>query len=116
MRYIAVYTLFFSLFITACNSNKKVLPIQQMKVVMWDIITTDEWMKLSATKDSSILLKKENISLYNKIFGLHKISKDEFYNSYEYYQAHPNEMKILLDSVAAFGIKKRDTLTNHIGK
>jgi hypothetical protein len=83
---------------------------------MWDMITADEWMKLAVAKDSTIPLKKENISQYNKIFSLHKISKDEFFNSYTFYKTHPNQMKILLDSLTAFSIRKRDTLTYHIGK
>lgn len=81
---------------------------------MWDIVNADEWIKIAAIKDSTIVLKKENIALYNKIFALHKITKDEFYSSYNYYENHPNEMKILLDSISAYGIKKRDTLTNHL--
>ncbi len=113
MKKLIFYTLFVLIF-ASCSSNKKTIPIQKMKLVMWDIINADEWMKFAAAKDSTISIKKENIALYNKIFALHKISKDEFYNSYSYYENHPNEMKILLDSISAFGIKKRDTLTNHL--
>ena len=97
----------------ACSGHNKPLPIQKMKVVMWDVVNADEWMKFASIKDSTIAIKKENIALYNKIFALHKITKDEFYSSYNYYENHPNEMKILLDSISAYGIKKRDTLTNH---
>jgi len=66
--------------------------------------------------DSIIDSTQKNLALYNKIFQLHNISKDEYYTSYDYYKNHPNEMKILLDSVAAFGTRRRDTLNNHIGK
>ena len=113
MRKTSFYILALLTILIACNSNKQLLPIQKMKVVMWDMVNADEWMKLAAVKDSTIILKKENIALYNKVFALHKISKDEFYTSYSYYQNHPNEMKILLDSIAAYGVKQRDTLTNH---
>ena len=109
-----IYILVSSLIFFACKNDHKLLPIPQMKFVMWDIINADEWMKLAAVKDYTILLKKENISLYNKIFTLHKISKEDFYNSYNYYETHPNDMKILLDSLAAFGKRNRDTLTNHL--
>lgn len=77
---------------------------------MWDVINADEWMKAASIKDSTVIAKKQNIALYNKIFALHKITKQQFYDSYNYYQTHPNEMKMLLDSVAAYGIKKRDSL------
>ena len=109
-----IYILIFSTLLFACNGKSKVIAIPKMKFIMWDIVNADEWMKLAVAKDSSITIKKENIALYNKIFTLHKITKDEFYNSYNYYETHPNEMKILLDSIAAFGIRKRDTLTNHL--
>jgi hypothetical protein len=80
---------------------------------MWDMITADAWMKQQFPIDSIVDSTKRNIALYNKVFSLNKISKEDYYASYNYYKAHPNEMKILLDSVAAFGIRKRDTLTNH---
>ncbi len=100
----------------ACNQKKKAIAIPQMKLVMWDVITADEWMRKQSIADTIIDSTKKNIALYNKIFALHKITKEEYYSSYDYYKNHPNEMKILLDSLAAFGTRKRDTLTNHIGK
>lgn len=99
-----------------CTSNDKIIEPQKMKLVMWDMITADEYNKLIVAKDSSFVIQKHNISLYNNIFALHKISKQQFYNSYQYYQSHPNEMKILLDSIAAFGIKKRDSSANRLVK
>jgi hypothetical protein len=107
--------IFFVIFFS-CKTKVKVLPINKMKVVMWDITSADEWMKISNSKDSTQLLKKQNISLYNKIFALHQTTKEEFYNSYNYYQNNPNEMKALLDSLMNYGTKKRDTIVNHIGK
>lgn len=104
------------LLLYACNEKKRLITIPQMKLVMWDVITADEWMKKQILSDTIIDSSKRNIALYNKIFSLHKITKEDYYSSYDYYKNHPNEMKILLDSLAAFGTRKRDTLTNHIGK
>jgi hypothetical protein len=100
----------------ACNQKQKVIAIPQMKLVMWDVITADEWMKRQFPTDTIVDSTKKNIALYNKIFSLYKLTKEDYYSSYDYYKNHPNEMKILLDSLAAFGTRKRDTLTNHIGK
>ena len=98
----------------ACKHKPQVLPINKMKMVMWDMVSVDEWMKITASKDSTQLLKKQNISLYNKVFATHQITKEDFYNSYNYYQNHPNDMKILMDSLMSYGTKKRDTVVNHI--
>jgi hypothetical protein len=103
-------------FFCSCNRKEQVIAIPQMKLVMWDVITADEWMRKQFSTDTIIDSTKKNIALYNKIFALHKITKEEYYNSYNYYKNHPNEMKTLLDSLAAFGTRKRDTLNNHIGK
>ncbi len=110
------FLLIFLLFFFSCKTKPKVLPINEMKLVMWDMVSADEWMKIASSKDSIHLLSKQNISLYNKIFDLHHTTKDEFYNSYNYYQSNPSEMKALLDSLTNYGTKKRDTIINHIGK
>ncbi len=100
----------------ACKQESSTLAPTQMKLIMWDMITADEWLKFAASRDSSIVYKKQQTSLYNKIFTLNKTTKQDFYSSYQYYQLHPTEMKLLLDSLSAYGIRKRDTITNHLGK
>lgn len=113
MKIIVIYlVLLVALF--SCHKKEKVIAIPQMKFVMWDMITADAWIKHQFPSDTIIDSTKKNIALYNKIFVLNKISKETYFNSYNYYKAHPNEMKILLDSVAAYGARKRDTLTNHL--
>lgn len=116
MRTITFYSLFFMVLALACKNTTTILPPTQMKLIMWDMITADEWLKLAANKDSSIIRKKQNTSLYNKVFALNKTSKEIFYYSYQYYQSHPTEMKVLLDSLSVYGIRKRDTITNHLSK
>jgi Domain of unknown function (DUF4296) len=98
----------------ACKHNATIIPPQQMKLIMWDMVTADEWLKIAAKSDSNIVATKQNTSLYNKVFILHKTTKETFYNSYKFYQTHPNEMKLLLDSLSVYAIKKRDTITNHL--
>jgi hypothetical protein len=116
MRITIFYIIFIVVVLIGCNQQSDVIPPTQMKQIMWDMITADEWLKLAAKKDSSVIYKKQQTSLYNKIFTINKTTKEAFYSSYQYYQTHPNEMKILLDSLSAFGIRKRDTITNHLGK
>ena len=108
--------MFISFGLHSCTSKVKTIAPQKMKLIMWDIITADEWLNNRSIKDSTILFNKQNLSLYNKIFALHQTTKDEFYSSYAFYQKHPTQMKMLLDSLATYGIKKRDSLTTHLGK
>lgn len=100
------------IFFAGCH-QQKIIPLQKMKLVLWDITLADEYAKIKLQQNALVFIKKENLSLYNKVFSLHQVSKDEFYESYTYYQSHPIEMKTLLDSLAAYGIRKRDSLNNH---
>lgn len=105
---------FLLLFITSCNKTSKPLPISTMKMVMWDMINADEWMKIAASKDSNVLLSKKNVSLYNKIFADYNITRDKFYSSYSFYQNNPNQLKELMDSLMSYATRKRDTILNHL--
>lgn len=103
----------FSVCSLSCH-QQKAIPPQKMKLILWDMVNADEFAKIKLQQNALVFSKKENLSLYNKVFSLHQVSKDEFYESFSYYQSHPVEMKTLLDSLAAYGIKKRDSLNNHL--
>ncbi len=111
MRNYIVCSLFI-LFLFACKSKKKVIEIPKMKLIMWDMVTADALVQQQFALDSIIDSTKKNVGYYNKIFALNNVSKEEYFDSYNYYTQHPNEMKILLDSLAAFGVRMRDSATN----
>ena len=79
-----------------------------MKAIMWDMVCADELYAESATKDSTLKIKKDNFRLYQQVFAIHKISKNTFYSSYRYYQSHPDEYKILMDSLQAYGTLQKN--------
>jgi len=87
----------------SCNTEEDILPINEMKPIMWDLLTADEWFNQTAITDSTARLKQKNTQLYNQIFEKYKITKKQFYNSYNYYQMHPTELKVLIDSVENYG-------------
>jgi hypothetical protein len=72
-----------------------------MKLVVWDMMKADEWFVQTSIKDTLHLRKKENIQLYEEVFSIHKTSRKQFYNSYKYYQGHPDKFKVLMDSITA---------------
>ena len=91
--------------IYACSDKDKlpkgVLPKQQMREVMWDMIRAGEFLNgFVFDKDSSLNKISESEKWYEKIFQLHKISKAEFETSYAYYNGRPALMKEILDSLA----------------
>ena len=64
---------------------------------------TQNYIKAKGIKNDSI----ENAGLQQKIFQLHKVSRKDFYTSYNYYAARPVEMRKILDSISAKGERDR---------
>ena len=94
-----------------CGDGNKapsnLLAKEKMQLVMWDLLEansfTQRYMKMDTLKNPAI----ENLQMQQQIFQLHKINKDDFYRSYDYYSSHPDEMRILLDSIVAIGERNK---------
>lgn len=85
-----------------------VLPVNEMKLVMWDMIQADEMVNYNAIRDTTINRQQESLKLYGKVFHLHKITEADYGKSYEYYRLHPEMEKELLDSLQSYGNKMRE--------
>ena len=87
-----------------------------MKLVMWDLIKAGEWYSQIISRDSALRNKKEDIRLYEQVFAIHGITKDQFYTSYKYYEAHPVQFKVLIDSLDAFSNREKISLFEKYSK
>ena len=90
--------------ISCGNSDKRpadVLEPKKMQAVLWDIIKADAFTTQYIKNDSAKNAVEENLKLQQQVFAIHKISKADFYKSYDYYQSHTTEFKVLLDSMIA---------------
>jgi len=86
-----------------------ILPLSKMQTVMWDMIQADQYAALSVAKDSSghINNKTETLKLYEEVFRLHEVSREEFRKSYRYYLDHPELNQQLFDSLISQGNRLR---------
>ena len=71
------------------------------------MIQADQFSKQFIVKDSS----KKNISvetmkLYDEVFQIHHITKDEFQKSYQFYISRPDILKNVFDSLSAQGNRR----------
>jgi hypothetical protein len=89
----------------SCKSSvpKDVLPPQKMQAVLWDVMLADETADYYSVKDSSFRKLSKHVDYYQKIFAIHKISKEDFTRSLAYYTDHPATLKTILDSLQSFG-------------
>jgi hypothetical protein len=114
------YLIILILIVTAgCGGNstdKKVLPVQDMKLIMWDMLKADEYYIKLTTNDTAQQFKNENFRLYDQVFRAYKINRKQFYSSYKYYESHPDLFKVLIDSVDEVAKRQRTALTDTTGK
>ncbi len=95
--------LVFVVLLASCSSKndipKGVLKPEKMQLVLFDMIRADNFAFDYITKDTSKKPEAELAKLQQKVFAIHKISRTDFYKSYEFYKAHPNIMEPMLDSM-----------------
>ncbi|HEY0678466.1 MAG TPA: DUF4296 domain-containing protein [Chitinophagaceae bacterium] len=92
-------------FFTACGKNDRpddTLSRTKMENIIWDMVMADEYLQTILLKDTAITdIKAERYKLYEQVFKLHNISREQFRKSYEYYASRPQDSKVLFDSLSA---------------
>jgi hypothetical protein len=96
----------------ACSDKNRVpggiLPMDKMEQVMWDMAQADQYAMFYLVKDSAhIDRKSETMRLYEEVFRLHQVTREEFGKSYRYYLDHPALNQVLFDSIIARGVRAR---------
>ncbi len=72
------------------------------------MIQADQFTKAYLAKDSAKMnVKLERIKLYQEVFNIHHVSKDEFQKSYEFYMSRPDLAKTMFDSLTAYANRQR---------
>lgn len=100
------------LLVVSCSDKDKVpsgiIPRDKMETVLWDMIQADQYSALYLLKDSArINVKTETQKLYEEVFRLHQISREDFRKSFQYYQEHPDLTRSVFDSLLARGNRQR---------
>ena len=92
------------IFFFACSSGQNipdsVLPPKKMEAIFWDMLRADELAGQYKLTDTSKTLLQLHSELYDKIFSLHKISRDEFNKSFRFYQSRPDVFKPILENLS----------------
>ena len=105
MRYFLIA--FFLFLFQSCVEKDKlpanVLSKNKMQSVLWDLLRADEFVVNNSTKDSALNIRDKSIELYDQVFRIHNITRDEFQKSLDYYQTRPDLLKVILDSISNQG-------------
>lgn len=97
-----------------CSNKDKVpsgtLPKEKMEAVLWDILQAERFTSTYVSKDSSKNVKLENFKMYNQVFAIHQVSRDEFVKSYKFYLSRPDIARVLFDSMATRANRQREDM------
>ncbi len=112
-----VYFLFLLMMLASCSGDsfpKEIIPPKKMQDVFWDYLRADVYTTDYIATDSTKNAVAENLRLQNIVFANHKVSKEQFYKSYNYYLDHPELMTRLLDSMMAIQNRKQININDTI--
>lgn len=95
---------------SACSSGdnkipKNVLPVDKMKLIIWDLTQAGSYANYLKEKDTSS--KRLNTMYMAEVLKIHHISKEDFFKSFKFYQSDPSLNKVLFDSVSAYAQRQR---------
>jgi len=79
-----------------------------MRVIMHDLIIADQFVSQYLVKDSlKRNVNKESQELYEKLFAVHKTTRNDFRKSLDYYSTRPDLEKKIFDSLSGTVSKER---------
>jgi len=89
----------------ACSKKEKIpkdiLSPEKMENVLWDVVSAAEFHNaFIARRDSTFNKDSAQLDAFSRVFHIHKIKLDDFEKSYAWYQAHPDFMSVVLDSLS----------------
>lgn len=107
-------SVFMTFGLLACMNKGKipsdVLQRDEMEKVMWDMIQADRFSSQFMERDSNLHknIKIENLKQYERVFQIHKITREEFVRSFKFYLSHPEINQVLFDTMAARANRRRN--------
>jgi hypothetical protein len=89
---------------------KNVLDPHKMAAVQWDMMQADEIVDMQRASDSAYPAADKRVEYYQQVLAIHRITKEKFDKSLDYYAGHPKLLKNILDSLQRKGerIKNAD--------
>jgi len=92
--------------ITACKVPTAI-PESKMKVIVWSLMKNSYDSTTSSFKFTG-KFTDEDLAPLEEVFKSNKVTREDFYYTFENYQQDPAKFKILIDSVIAFGSRENN--------
>lgn len=90
-------------FVAGCIRDNKIprgiLPQNEMRKVLWDLMRADAYVSDFIAKDSARNSRTASDTLYQKVFAIHSTTQEIFRKSMEFYESRPDLLKTVMDSL-----------------
>lgn len=99
---IRVIYILIAFFLFSCKrkeNNNGSISDEKMKIIFFQLLKVDEHVARMSAQDSTWKNSSKSAELYQKVFDLNKVDRVQFYKQVAYFESHPIELKVLLDSV-----------------
>lgn len=92
----------------ACKARQEpdVLSVSKMAAVQWDMMRADDLASYYKSRDSNFKYDSVREVYYQQVFQTHQVERAAFYNSLEYYTAHPDVLKSVIDSMQTLSVRQ----------
>ncbi len=103
------------LVLVSCSEEpdgKPALSQMEMVPVVYQLMLVDEISLDYQNRDSTRRMDSIRARKYDQVFDLNQVDYKTFKESYDYYLARPDQLKVIFDSVEAYG--NRDRLSRMI--
>lgn len=97
-----LYTLAIAIFLLACSNQAgpTILPKAKMEKVLWDVAQSGEFLNgFVYYKYPDQNRAALNAAMLERVFKIHKISREQFNATMEFYRKNPNDFKTILDTI-----------------
>ncbi len=110
MRFFSFFLMLALLGLLSCSEDKDEKPaLSQMDMVplVYQLMLVDEISLDYQNRDSTRRMDSIRSRKYDQVFDLNKVDYKTFKESYDYYLARPDQLKLIFDSVEAYGNRDR---------
>jgi len=101
MRYFVFISLLLLVFgcVRSDRVPKNIIPQNEMRKIMWDLMRADAYVSDFIMKDSTRDKNTESGILYEKVFAIHSTTQEAFQKSMTFYESRPDLLKVITDSL-----------------
>ena len=104
-KFILIFLLLAAL--VSCKERANgILPQSKMSAVLLDYVKVDNYAFDHLRRDSSVNDTVAAIKMQQQVFEKHKVSKEDFERSINYYTEHPKLFEVIIDTVISRQLRK----------